>query len=116
MNGKSSGRDPAVTQESFTELLKQLANSSTTIVRNEIALAIQGIFKKAQALKNGAILMAAAALFAMLALMAFVAALIVWIASYIGAGWSAVVIGCGLIIGALILATMGSSRLKSIPK
>ncbi|HEX2965860.1 MAG TPA: phage holin family protein, partial [Syntrophorhabdaceae bacterium] len=104
-------------RESFTELLKQLATSSSDMVRNEIALITQELKDKVKALSSGALMVTAAALVAFVALMSLFAAAIIGLSAYMNAGLAALLVGLISVLAAGVFIMAGVRKLKqAVPK
>lgn len=99
-------------RESFGELLTQLANNSAALVRDEIDLAKQEMREKVSSFKSGVVTIALGAAVAYFGLLALVAAAIIGLAYFVGAGWSALIIGALLAIVGGITAMSGIGQLK----
>lgn len=99
-------------RESFGELLTQLANNSAALVRDELDLAKQEMREKAVSFKSGVVTIALGATVAYFGLLALVAAAIIGLAYYVGAGWSALIVGALLAIVGGITAMSGIGKLK----
>jgi|SRR5215831_8606042 len=105
-------RVAGLSRESFGELLGQLANNSSALVRDEIELAKQEMSEKITRLRSAIIVVTAGAFIGFLGIMALTAAAIVGLAQYVGPGNAALIIGGALAIIAAITASIGMSRIK----
>jgi cytochrome c biogenesis protein CcdA len=99
-------------RESFGELLGQLANNSAGLVRDEIQLARQEMKEKVSTLRGGIITAAVGFVIGLIALFTLTAAAVIALANYVGAGYSALIIGGGLAIIGCATALAGINRLK----
>ncbi|HWP44604.1 MAG TPA: phage holin family protein [Blastocatellia bacterium] len=106
-------REEAVSgEESFGDLLSQLANNSAALVRDEIALAKQEMGEKAVRLRSGAMITALGSAVGLLGVLALTAAIIIGLGHLIGYGWSALVIGIVLSLAGGVTASVGIGRIK----
>ncbi len=116
MNKNVINKDAAAGSESFTELLRQLANNSAIMIHNEIELAIQGIREKERAVRSGILTVAAGAVISFVAFLCFCAALIIGLTSYMSHVNAAIVTGGSLALISAVIVFIGYRRLKkSIP-
>ena len=109
------GVDESVTglsRESFGELLGQLANNSSALVRDEIELAKREMSEKITRLRSAIIVVTAGAFIGYLAILALITAAIIGLANYVGPGNAALIVGGALaIIGGITVYT-GVSQMK----
>jgi len=112
MNNKSVNKDPSAHDESFTELLGQLAKSSAALVHDEIELVIQRIREKAKAVRSGVILVATGAAISFAAFMSLCTALIIGLAYYMPTAIAALVTGVALALAGVVVASIGYRHLK----
>jgi uncharacterized membrane protein YqjE len=105
-------RVASLSRESFGELLGQLANNSSALVRDEIQLAKQEMSEKVTRLRSAIIVVAAGAFIGALATLALTAAAIIGLAIYVGPGNASLIIGAALAIIAGITLFTGVSRMK----
>lgn len=112
MNNKSVNKDAAAENESFTELLVQLAKSSSVVVHDEIELVIQRIRETIKAARNGILLIAIGAVIGFAAFMCLCAALIIGLTSYMSPVFAALVTGSALAIVGVAIAFSGFKQLK----
>jgi len=108
----SSGAATSMGRESLTELLGELANESSALVRDEIELAKQEINERIVGLKAGAVLTAAGSGVALLGLLSLTAAAVIALAQVVGFLYSALIIGVALLVIGGIVISLGVSRLK----
>ena len=99
-------------RESFKGLLNQLATSSADIVRNEIALVIQGFREKVNALSTGAILFVTAVITAFVGIAALCAAIVIGLSFVMNSALAAVVAGAGFFIIGAIFGLAGYREIK----
>ena len=105
-------RVASLSRESFGELLGQLANNSSALVRDEIQLAKQEMSEKFTRLRSAIIVVTTGAFIGVLATLALTAAAIIGLASYVGPGNASLIIGAALAIIAGIIVLTGMSRMK----
>jgi hypothetical protein len=106
--------EASLPRESFGELLSQLATNSAALVRDEIQLARQEISDKLSVFRSGILVFAVGTLVALVATLALTAAAIIGLAHYVGAGYSALIIGATLAIIGGITACVGLVQIKRI--
>jgi hypothetical protein len=99
-------------RESLTELLGELANESSALVRDEIELAKQEMNERIVGLKAGAVLTAAGSGVALLGLLSLTATAVIALAQVVGFLYSALIIGVALLVIGGIVISLGVSRLK----
>jgi uncharacterized membrane protein YqjE len=104
---------PQAREESFTELLGNLATDSAALVRDELILARKELSEKISSLRNSIILIATGALVGLIALMTLCAAAVIGLAPYAGAWQSALIVGIALIIVAGVVSYTGVHHLKT---
>jgi hypothetical protein len=112
MNNNKINKDLTMPPESIGDMLGELATNSAGWVRNEIELVKQQMREKIAEATGGIIMIAIGAAFGMVALMAFCAALVIALTSYMTPGIAALVTGGGLAILAIIMAFIGITYLK----
>jgi hypothetical protein len=105
-------RNEAEKSESFGELLSQLANNSAALVRDEIALAKREMGEKLERVQSGALTTAIGAIVGLIGLMALTAAAIAGLATIVGVGLSALIIGLALGLIGAALAMKGIGQIK----
>jgi uncharacterized membrane protein YqjE len=110
--GSAMGKTTNLSSESFTELLARVASDSATLVREEVALAKQEFKEKMAALRNGAIMVAIGTILVLLAFVALLAALIIWLTTYMDAATAALITAGGLVLVGAIIAFIGIMLLK----
>ena len=108
----SSGAATSMGRESLTELLGELANESSALVRDEIELAKQEMNERIVGLKAGAVLTAAGSSVALLGLLSLTATAVIALAQVVGFLYSALIIGVALLVIGGIVISLGVSRLK----
>jgi len=102
----------SLSRESFGELLGQLANNSSALVRDEIELAKREMSEKITRLRSAIIVVTAGAFIGYLAILALITAAIIGLANYVGPGNAALIVGGALaIIGGITVYT-GVSQMK----
>jgi len=106
MNYESLHQDYALRGDSLSELLKKLVGHSTVLVRDEIELAKQEVREELTFFRKGAIMIAAGALFCLIASMCLAAALIAGLTLYMSIGFAALATGVALLVigGAVMYA------------
>lgn len=112
MSIKSVNKGPATQQESFSELLVQLAKSSAVVVHDEIELVIQRIKEMVKAARSGVLLIVTGAAISFAAFMCFCAALIIGLTSYVSPVIAALVTGVVIALAGVIIAFIGYRQLK----
>src|SRR5260370_162010 len=85
--------EASLPRESFGELLGQLANNSAALVRDEIELAKQEMSEKVGVLRSGLLVVAVGALTGLVAILTLTAAAVIGLATLVGPGYSALIIG-----------------------
>jgi Putative Actinobacterial Holin-X, holin superfamily III len=112
--GRETERLPeAGTQrESISELLGELANKSAALIRDELTLAKQEVREKVSAFQLGLIVIAIGAVIGLVALITLCAAVVIALATYVGAWQAALIIGAILALTAGVTASVGLQRLK----
>lgn len=101
-------------QESFTELLVQLAGNSAQLVRDEIALAKQEVREDLTKVRSTALIVASGAVLCLLGLMTLCAALVIFLTSYLSPAGAALVTGLGLTTCGIAAAWIGLRQLKRL--
>jgi uncharacterized protein YlzI (FlbEa/FlbD family) len=112
MSDKSVNKDAAGQNDSFPELLIQLAKSSAIVVHDEIELVIQRIREMVKAARIGVVLIATGAVISFAALMCFCGALIIGLTSYMSPVSAAIVSGLALALIGVVIAISGYRQLK----
>lgn len=112
MSNNSVNKDPATQQESFSELLVQLAKSSTVVLHNEIELVIQRIREKVKAVGSGVLLIVTGAVIGFAALMCLCAALIIGLTSYMPPVIAALATGVVFALAGVLIAFVGYKHVK----
>lgn len=112
--GRETERLPeAGTQrESISELLGELANKSAALIRDELTLAKQEVREKVSAFQLGLIVIAIGAVIGLVALITLCAAVVIALATYVGAWQAALIIGAILALTAGVTGSVGLQRLK----
>jgi hypothetical protein len=101
------------TPESFGELLNQLTNYSTALVRDEMALARQELVETARSLSRGIIRIVLGTLIGSIALAGFAAAAAIGLADFMAPGYAALIVAGALTLLGGTLAAAGLGRLKT---
>ena len=101
-----------LSRESFGDLLGQLANNSASLVRDEIELAKQEMTEKVVVLRSGAIVVAVGSIICLVAVLTLTAAAVIALASLVGPGYSALIIGAALAIIGGVTAFTGLGKIK----
>ena len=112
MNSKAVNKDAATQRESFTELLRQLANNLAAVVHDEIELVTQEIREKARAVRSGVLTVATGVAIGFVAFMSLCAALFIELTSYMAPVIAALVTGAALALIGVVIAFMGYKQLK----
>jgi uncharacterized Tic20 family protein len=113
MNHQSVREHPVNRRESFAELLGEILNHSTVLVRDEVELIKQEAREEVQYLSRGAIKIAIGAVMLLVALIALSAALIILLTYYLEPEIAALLTGIGLGLIGLILVLIGVRQLKT---
>jgi uncharacterized membrane protein YqjE len=104
MDNKTSAPRPGAQNESLADVLKQIADDTVTLLRQEVALAKMEFNAKARSLRTGLIIVALGAAFTLIGLASIWAALVVWLTNFLSLEIAATVTGGGLaLIGALMV-------------
>ena len=112
MSNKSVNKVEAAQNESFTELLVQLAKSSAVVVHDEIELVIQRIREMVKAARIGVLLIATGAVIGFAAFLCLCGALIIGLTSYMSPVNAALITGLALAIVGFVIAFSGYRQLK----
>jgi uncharacterized membrane protein YqjE len=107
-----AGREEDVRDRSLGELLKQLSQETSTLVRQEIALARAELSEQGRKAGQGAGILAAGAVVGLLALGALTAFLILLLAEVMDAWLAALIVAVVYGVIAAVLALRGRDRLK----
>jgi hypothetical protein len=99
-------------QESWGELIGQLANQSVGLVRDEIALARRELEQKLKTVQSAAAVVAIGALMALTAALSICAAVIIALAGYVGPWQSALIVGLILGMAAGVAILIGVNMFK----
>lgn len=100
-------------ERSFGELLSRLAGNSAALVRDEIELAKQEMSEKVASLRSGFTILVVGAILAFLALMTLCAAAVIGLASFMGAGLAALIVGAALAVIGGAIAFIGLRQIKN---
>ena len=112
MSNKSVNKDAAAQNESFSELLAQLAKSSALVVHDEIELVIQRIREMMKAARSGVLLIVTGTMISFAAFMCLCAALIIGLTSYMSPVIAALVTGLAFALVGIVIAFIGYRQLK----
>ena len=112
MSNKSVSQDAAAQNESFTELLAQLAKSSAVMVHDEIELVIQRVHEFVKTSRNGVVLIVTGSVIGFAAFLCLCAALIIELTSYMSLLHAALVTGVALAVVGIVIAFIGYRKLK----
>jgi apolipoprotein N-acyltransferase len=93
-------------------LLGDAINQLTRLVRGEIALARAEVTQSVKQAGMGVALLAIAGILALVALNVLAAALVAALAPFMGAGWSALLVGVVILVVAGLLVLSGLAALK----
>ena len=108
----AGGPDTDPRDRGLGELVKDLANQTSTLVRQEIQLAQAEVTQKGKVAGKGAGLLAGAAVFALLMLGAFTAVLIAALSEVMDTWLAALIVTVVWAIVAAVLARAGQNALK----
>ncbi len=112
MNSKVANKDTTTQRDSLSDMLEQLANNSATVVRDEIALVIQGIRERVTAARGGVVTIVVGAAIGFAAFMCLCAALIIRLTAYMAPGTAAFVAGAALALIGVVIVFIGVRQLK----
>lgn len=98
--------------ESWGELIRDLANQSVGLVRDEVALARRELEQKLKTVQSAAAVVAIGALIALIAALSICAAVIIALAEYVGPWQSALIVGLILGMAAGVAISIGISRFR----
>jgi uncharacterized membrane protein YqjE len=98
--------------ESWGELIKDLANQSVGLVRDEVALARRELEQKLKTVQSAAAVIAIGVLIALIATLSICAAVIIALAEYVGPWQSALIVGLILGMAAGVAISIGISRFR----
>jgi len=105
-------RRSSLQRESIGDLLSNLAVQTTDLVRDEIALVGREYYEKGKILRPALIVLAAGVFLAMLASIAFCAAIVLVISQFINTWLSAAITGGILAVVAATMLSYSVSRLR----
>ncbi len=112
MNHQSVREHPINRRESFSELVGEILNHSTVLVRDEVELIKQEAREEVQYLSRGAIKVAIGAAMLLVALIALSAALVILLTHYLEPEVAALLTGVGLGLIGSVLVLIGVRQLK----
>lgn len=113
MGHTASGPQPALGQErSVGELVKQMSEQVSVLVRDELKLAQLEMTRKGKEAGTGAGLMGGGGLIALYGVGCLVACAIIALSGVLAAWLSALIVGAVLLVAAAIVAQAGRSRLR----
>lgn len=112
MSNNSVNKHDAAQNESFSELLVQLARSSSVVVRDEIELVIQRVREMLKDVRSGILLIATGAVIGFAAFLCLCGALIIGLSSYMPPVIAAIVTGVALAAVGVAIAMSGYRQLK----
>ncbi|MBI5591299.1 MAG: phage holin family protein [Deltaproteobacteria bacterium] len=112
MNNKVVNKDSTTQRESFTELLRQLANNSSAVVHDEIELVIQGLREMVRAVRSGVFVLATGVAISFVAFISLCVALFIELTSYMVPVIAALVTGAVLALIGGVIAFIGYKQLK----
>jgi hypothetical protein len=104
--------EPGTEHKSFWELLGQLSSDSVALLRDEMDLAKQEMREKVKTLLSGLAALAAGVMIAQVALITLCAAAVIKLAEFTGFGISALIIGAGLSLAAVIVTLAGLRQIR----
>ena len=111
--GRSTGlREPAQSDRSVAELMKQLSDQTATLVRQELDLAKAELAEKGKKAGLGAGMFGGAAVFGVLALGALTACAILALALAVKGWLAALIVAAALGVIAGVLALVGTQNVK----
>lgn len=102
----------ASTDDSVATLLSRAVSDVEEVARAEIDLRKAKLFAKVDAAKSGVVLVAAAAVFALLALIGLVVGVLMILTPLVGPIWATVIVVGVLLVIAAILGMMGVGHFK----
>ncbi len=102
----------SVSRESIVQLLGDLASQSASLIRDEIALALQELREKGKSVQSILTVIAAGALIALVALASLCTAVILALNEYLEPWASAFLVGVILSVIAGVMITLGVRRMK----
>ncbi len=102
----------AAPRESLGELLSDLASQSSSLIRDEVALARQELREKVKAVESAIIIIACGAVAAFVAVLALCATVILALSEYLEPWQAALLTGIVLAIAAVIILAVGISHLR----
>lgn len=102
-------------QESFVELLEQLAGNSADLVRNEIALTKQEIRDELRGFRGGLLTVAVGAVLGIIALMTLTSAVVIGLSSYLPPGIAAILTAIGLAVIGFVITLIGFRQMRKPP-
>jgi uncharacterized membrane protein YqjE len=108
----NSGRTLPADERSTGELVKQLSEQITTLVREELKLAQLEVTRKGKLAGLGAGLMGGAGLIALYGIACLIACVVIAIAGVVSAWLAALIVGAALLAAAGVAALLGKSRLQ----
>jgi uncharacterized membrane protein YqjE len=103
---------PGARQESWGELIGELANQSVGLVRDEVALARRELEQKLKTVQSAAAVVAIGAFTALIATLSICAAVIIALAEYVGPWQSALIVGLILGMAAGVAVLIGVNKFK----
>ena len=108
--------EASLPRESFGELLGQLANNSAALVRDEIELAKQEMSEKVGVLRSGVLVVAVGSIIGLVAILTLTAAAVIGLATLVGPGYAALIIGgtLGIIGGTTAVIGLGQIKRTSL--
>jgi uncharacterized membrane protein YqjE len=104
--------EPGTESKSFGELLRQLSSDSVALLRDELDLAKQEMREKVKTLVSGLITLAIGAMIGQIAFIILCAAAVIKLAEFTGFGISALIIGVGLSLLAVIITLWGLRQIR----
>jgi uncharacterized membrane protein YqjE len=104
--------EPGAERKSFGKLLSQLSSDSVALLRDEMELAKQEMREKVKTLLSGLMALAIGAMIGQIAAIILCAAAVIKLAEFIGFGISALIIGVGLSLLALIVILSGLRKIR----
>jgi hypothetical protein len=109
---EAAGRDPLPPERSVGELLSDLTNETTTLIRQEFRLATTELTRKASLTARQLAFIAAGLLLGTLALLVLLQSLVIGLAAYMPLWVSALIVGLVVAATAAALATKGITTLQ----
>lgn len=112
MNEAQDLQKSPASQRSTTELIRDLGDQLTDLIRTELRLAQRELQNKGKEAGKGVTLFGAAGVIALLGVLGVLTGAVLALALVVPAWLSALIVGAGLLLAAAVVALAGRSRLK----